>query len=345
MAVVNPIFNSGETNKYTPIMYSNKVMLLFVEQTLLHEICNSDYEGDIKGQGDKVEVRVAPTYLTVNDYIAGNPDTTTDANTTATGIDYATAGAAARYLTIDQAKVVAFQFDEIEKLQSDIKLQSIYAAKAAESLAIDTSRNVLAVMALGAYDDSGDVWSATCSGNQGATAGKVTEGYDLGVYTDATPANNDAVSVDGTNALDYLVDLGIVLDEADVPIANRFVVLPAWFCGMLKKSDLKAANVTGDGTGVIRTGLIGEVNNFRVYQNNLLHTTTAGFVDGVDVTDVTAFHVLAGVTDATTFASQVQKTETVVAQDFFGELWRTLFVYGRKVIQPEALAMLYCTKG
>lgn len=332
MSTLNPNFGSDQTNKYTPILYSKKVMMLFVEQTILGEVTNGDYEGDIKGKGDQVEVRVAPPTLTVNDYVAGGT------------IDYTTGDYAARVLNIDQGKVVAFEFDEIEKVQSDLNLFNIYADRAALSLNIHISRDVLEVMGAGAYNDSGDIWGAHTSGNQGATAGKVTGAYDLGLFT-GTQATNDAQSIDATNALDYIVDLGTVLDEADVPMEGRFVILPAWYCGMLKKTDLKAADVTGDGTGVIRTGLIGEVNNFKVYQSNLLDTSLADLVDGAADAATVSFHIVAGIVDATTFASQVTKTETVVAEASFGEKWRTLSVYGRKVIQPEALAMLFCTKG
>ena len=33
----------------------------------------------------------------------------------------------------------------------------------------------------------------------------------------------------------------------------------------LKKSDLKAANITGDGKAVLRTGLIGEINGMKIF--------------------------------------------------------------------------------
>ena len=291
----------------------------------MHEVTNSDYEGEIKNQGDKVEVRVAPPTLASQSYVAGGT------------VVYTQSSEAARFLSIDQGLVVAFEFDVIEKVQSDIDIFNMYADRAAYTMTRDISIDVLAVMALGAYD--GTDWTGS-SGNQGSTAGKLTKNTNLGVYVAAANVGNVPIAIDATNALDYIVDVGTVLDEADVPPENRFIVLPAWFCGMLKKSDLKAADVTGDNTGVIRTGLIGEVNNFKVYQNNLLHTSTD---DGT--ASLTGFHCVAGVTDATTFASQVTKTETVIAEATFGEKWRTLAVYGRKVIQPEALAMLYCYKA
>lgn len=312
-------YSSGGSYQYAPLLFSKKVMYLFTEQLILNEICNNDYEGEIKGKGDKVQIRVAPTYIPVNDYVIGG------------SIDYTTAAEEVRSLPIDHAVVAAFTFDEIDKVQSDLALMNIYAEKAAYSLNRDTSIKVLKVMGEGAYP--GTDWTGS-SGNVGATAGKISGGYDLG-------SAGAPVLIDKTNVLDKIVDLGTVLDEADVPVEGRFLVLPAWFCNFLKKGDLKQADLTGDTTGVIRTGLIGEIDNFMIYKSNLIHHVTDS---DPSVGTPEAFYVLAGVKDATTFASQVTKTETVVAESSFGEKWRSLLVYGRKVIQPEALAMLYCTK-
>ena len=94
--------------------------------------------------------------------------------------------------------------------------------------------------------------------------------------------------------------------------------------------------ITGDGKAVLRTGLIGEIDNFKVYRSNLLAITD-------DATHGSnAWHVLAGVKDAMTFASQINNSESLRNPDNFGELWRLLLLYGREVIMPEALSELYC---
>jgi hypothetical protein len=68
------------------------------------------------------------------------------------------------------------------------------------------------------------------------------------------------VAVTSTNATDLIVDINTVLDEQNIPSADRWVVLPAWFVALLKKGDLKSADITGDSTGLIRSGVIGMVN-------------------------------------------------------------------------------------
>lgn len=312
----NATYPSSGAVKYAPAIFSNKVMRIFTESTVLNEITNNDYEGEIKGKGDTVNIRVAPTPIDgdVTAYVVGTP------------IVYGTPTENARSLTIDQAFYKAFDLDEVDKVQSDLGLMEIFAERAALSLKIDTDRRVLAYIPANVHAD-----------NKGATAGKITGGFDLG-------AAGAPITVTKDNAVDLIADLGTVLDEQNIPSEGRYVVLPAWFVNLLKKGDLKRADVTGDGTGVIRTGLVGQIDRFMVYQSNsILHVTEAGI--GVGATDVETFSVIAGVKDAVTFASQINKTETIPNQDQFGERWRTLLLYGRKVIMPEAIALLLCTKS
>ena len=62
-------------------------------------------------------------------------------------------------------------------------------------------------------------------------------------------ATGSPVTIDANNAVNKIVDVNTVLDEQAIPSENRFIVVPAWFVGFLKKSDLKSANVTNDSTG------------------------------------------------------------------------------------------------
>jgi hypothetical protein len=85
---------------------------------------------------------------------------------------------------------------------------------------------------------------------------------------------------------------------------------------------------------VIRTGLLGQIDRTKVYQSNNLSRVTDGLTYGT--------YVIAGTREATSFAAQITKTDTLKIPDSFGEYWRSLFVYGRKVVQPTALSVLYC---
>lgn len=170
--------------------------------------------------------------------------------------------------------------------------------------------------------------------NMGTTAGAISGNIDLGAITGAG-ASEDITS---TNAIEKLVELNQVLDEQNIPQEGRWVILPAWYVALLKLGDLRRADITGDTTGVIRNGLIGQVDRMKVYQSNNLHTA-------VDGDTATSTYVLAGTKEAMTFASQIDKVDQLPIPDSFGVYWRTLFVYGRAVVQPQALAVLICKKG
>lgn len=196
----------------------------------------------------------------------------------------------------------------------------MFSNDASERLRITTDVDILSYMS-----------TAAAATNVGATAGALSANINLGIV------GTSGVPITATNAVDYIVYMNQVLDEANQSSEGRFLVLPAWYCALLKLGDLRRADVSGDGTGVIRSGLIGQVDRTMIYQsNNLMHETKVG---------QECFYAVAGVKEATSFAMQISKTDTLQIPDSFGEYWRTLFVYGRKVVQPTGLTVGSFYKG
>lgn len=224
---------------------------------------------------------------------------------------------------IDQGFYSAFQIDDINKAQSDLDLVSLFASDAAERMKISVDHEVLDYIA-----------TRSAATNRGATAGAISQSVNLGLIAGA----GASVDITAANAIEYLVDLNMVLDEANQPSEGRWVILPAWFCALLKKGDLRSADITGDSTGLIRNGLIGMVDRFKVYMSNNLHSAADGDAE-------TSWYVMAGTKEACTFAAQIDKVDTLKIPTSFGEYWRTLFVYGRAVVQPTALCTLICKRG
>lgn len=290
---------AGDIN-YVPIVYTKKVLRNFYESSVFAQVCNTDYEGEIKAQGDKVIIRRTPV-MTVAPYKVG------------TAIDYEVPEAISTELMVDLGMYSAFQIDDVDKLQTDLPLMNTFAKDAGERIRIEIDREVLKYLSTGAD-----------AANTGATAGAISGSIDVG----ATAA---PVAITAANATEYIVLLNQVLDEQNIPMEGRFCVLPAGFITALKTSDLKAANITGDSTGVIRTGLVGMVDRMKIYQNNNLPVGVAGGLAAGETA------IIAGTSEASTFASNITKTDTIKIPNSFGEYWRTLFVYGRAVVQPKAL--------
>lgn len=304
-------YGSDGTSKYTPIVWSKKMLRNFYESTAFMEIANTDYQGEIKNQGDKVMIRTTPV-ITINDYEIGDT------------LSYEVPEKANIELNIDQAKSWSFRIDDIDAVTTDLPLMEKFAADAGERLKIAIDKDCFEY-----------VVGKAASTNRGATAGAISTNIDLGAAGGGNGA--DALQVTKDTATDFIVDFNTVLDEANIPSEDRWVVLPAWFCALLKKSDLKAADITGDGTGVIRSGLLGMIDRTKVIQSNNVYHATEGTAE--------LFYCLAGTKEAMTFALQLTKTGSLEIPDSFGTYMRGLSVYGRGVVQSAALVEAVAVKA
>ena len=266
---------------FIPEIFSKKLQAKFYASSVLPQISNTDYEGEISGQGNKVNIRTVPS-VTVSNYTGT--------------VSYADVTTQIVELMIDKAKSYAFKVDDILKVQADINFQNEASKDAAEQMRIAVETDVL--------------------GN---------------IVTGSTTVL-DKASVSATNILDAVLEAGRKLDELNIPDSDRFIVLSPKYIEMLKKSDLKLAYLTGDGTSPLRNGKVGMIDRFNVFQSNLLAAGSGG--------DAGKTLCLAGHPKATCFASQFVKTETVRLTDTFGDGVRGLKVYGYKVVVPDALVTL-----
>jgi hypothetical protein len=219
-------------------------------------------------------------------------------------------------MVIDQAEYMATQVDDIDKVTRDVNLQEMYTNVAREKMAINIDKNVLLFMSTAAH-----------ASNAGATAGAISSSINLG--TDTTDAY---IALDRTNALDKIVEFGQVLGEQNVT-DERWVVIPEWYATRIKLSDLKAADFSGDSSSLIRTGLIGSINGTRIFVNNNLPNTST--------TSNSNYAIIAGTKMATAFAMQLNTSESLRVPTSFGDYWRQLYVYGRKVVRPEGISVMF----
>lgn len=309
---------------FIPAVWSGKFIEKFYDATVLAAISNTDYEGEIKGQGDTVNIRTRPT-ITINNYQANQ------------ALSVQRPSSALVTLNIDQGKYFNTVLDDVMEVQADVDLMSTWAADASEQMKIAIDTDALAFTVF-----NGGVVAA----NKGQTAGRLSASIRLGITT--APAflgsANQGTGDGSTNAndksvLDYLVELGLVLDEQNVPETGRWVVVPAWFGALVKKSDLKDASITGDATSVLRNGRLGMIDRFTIYVSNLLPTGVGGGLAAGE------YAVYAGHKNGFTFASQMTKMETLRSESTFGTLMRGLQVYGFKVIDGTMLAVGVVAKG
>lgn len=302
----HPDYSSTSTSGFIPQVWSGKLVEKLYISTVFAEISNTDYEGEIKNKGDTVEIRTTPS-ITINDYVIGG------------GLTYEKPTSDKVELHIDKAKYFAFEVNDVDAYQSDIQLMDDWSDDAGQQMKIAIDKVIL-----------GDVYADVAAANAGATAGVDSSSYDMGVT--GTP-----LAVTKANVLDIIVDTGSVLDEQNVPDTDRWIVLPTWMAGMLKKSELRDASIMGDSTSAFRNGKLGTLDRYTVYVSNNMAKT----VDGTD----TVTNAIFGHKKALTFASQMTKMEQIDNPSDFGQLVRGLNVFGYEMIDPKAAGHLYVKRG
>jgi len=290
---------------FIPEIWSPRLLQKFYEGTCLNEICNTDYEGEIKTGGDKVIVRTVPT-IAIKDYVKGQK------------LDFQIPTPEKKEMLIDSGKYWAFVLDKVDAKQMDIPAIDRWTEDAANQMKIAIERAIFAAM-----------YSYANAYNKGATAGKITGDFNLG-------AAGSPLAITKDNVLDTLVDAGTVLDDQNTPNEDRWMLIPGWVAGMIKKSDLKDASMTGDGKSLLRNGRLGMIDRWTLYSSNLLAT-------GTDTVKV--FNAIFGHKSATSFATQLTETGQGDNPFGFGTLVKGLQVYGWKVFQDANLGHLYIKKG
>jgi len=294
------------SGSFIPQIWSGKLVEKFYANTVLAEISNTDYEGEIKAQGDLVKIRTIPD-ININDYVAGSD----------LSLQRPTSNVVE--LLIDKGKSWSLIVDNVMEIQSDIDLMNKWSDAASQQLKVAIDRDVL-----------GTIVPTFSPDNMGATAGVVSHNINLG-------ATGTPLGLTALNVINTLVDLNEVLSQQNVPEQDRFFVVPLWVASLIKKSDLKNASISGDNVSIMRNGRIGQIDGATIYTSNLLPQV----VDGAN----NCSYIIAGNKSGLTFASQIVRVDNPFpAQNTFGDIMRGLQVYGFKVINPVALAAAYVYK-
>lgn len=333
----HPDHGTGGSSQYIPAVYSALLIKKFYPQTLFGQISNTDYESDIKEQGDTVYIRTRPTIETFK-YKKGmvlpvqNPES-----------PYVT-------LKIDQGEGFSFAIDRVDEFQSDIKLMTVWAEDAAEQMRQVIDLNVLTSMAVAGAaanskaattitggSDSDLSYSDYTIANGALVAGlTTTKGTTIaaGTVAGTTMGLSDAAVSCATSAniIKQILLYGRLLDENNAPQAGRFVVLPFWAMQVLKDIGGQFAQVyaTGQSESPLLSGEIPGIDRFKIYGSNNLPSTT-------QVGDTSA--ILFGCNYATTFATQITESRIIDNPFSFGKMMQGLQVYGSSIVKAPLLGV------
>lgn len=258
-------------------------------------VINQDYEGEINQAGDTVRI-TAVGDVTVSNYTVGSDMSAPEQLATAQSV-----------LVVDQQKYASVYIDDVDAAQMNVDLRMKYAERIAYGLAKTKDQYVSSLMGT-AVPTANSLGSVSSAKSDLGTAGK---------------------------AYDYIIDLGVLLDENDTPADGRWLIAPPWFVGLLKQDPDIVATGSEAADSRMLNGVVARIGGFDIIMSNTVPYTTTS----------TEFRIIAGHPAAFTFANQITQLEAHRMEARFGQRLNALEVYGGKAIQPRHLAMLVADKA
>ena len=286
----------GSIDNFIPAVWSSRILEALRKALVFAQpmVVNRDYEGDIQAAGDTVKINSIGD-PTIFDYTKN-----TDMPSPETLDD------SQKTLLIDAAKAFNFQVDDVDKAQQVPKVMDFALGRAGYRMADVTDQYV---------------------------AGKLAQANENVLYSLATPLL--PVPESGpTGVYEMLVDLSVLLDEANVPTDGRWCVIPPWVHGLLVKDQRFVSYAAVD---VLYNRQVGEAAGFSIMtSNNVPQIPSPG---GGDASN--RYVIIAGHQMGFSFADQINSVEAYRPQNRFGDAVKGLHLFGGAVIRPEAIATAY----
>lgn len=326
-------YNNLPNGVFSPVIYSQKVQKQFRKDSVVEDITNTDYFGEIANFGDSVKIMKEPE-ITVRPYARGTQITPQDIEDS----DFT--------MIIDKANYFAFRSDDIEEKHSHVNFMDLATDRASYVLAQEFDSEVLGY--LSGYEKVNGVWQARTAPNgtkseASADADELLAAHKLDAGNfGGTAGQAISMGVSGTfdaTPLAILNRMNRILDLKNVSKDGRWVVLDPVFIEKLMDEDSKFMNHDYQGSEDLTNGRLSanKIRGFRVYNSNNLPF----FGDGSGATDpgsTTDYGVIiAGHDSAVSTAQQINKTEKLRDQGSFGDIMRGMQLYGRKILRSEGL--------
>ena len=333
---------------FSSIIYSKKVQLAFRKNTVVGDITNSDYFGEIAAQGDTVKIIKEPE-ISVSSYARGTQVNAQDLDDE----DFS--------LVVDKANYYAFKIDDIEEAHSHVNFMDLATNRAAYRLADQHDQEVLGYLsgfAQSSLHSVADTANTTTNGTKAVS----TAGSDelltsmklrkdsFGNITTSSAGDHSiplAVRLPGAQAastgtatpLQVVARMARLLDQQQVDTQGRWLVVDPVFMELLRDEDSRFMNADYGESGGIRNGLtLNNFHGFRFYVSSNLPQVGGGSGTSGSANQNTDFGVIvAGHDSAVATAEQISKTETYRDPDSFADIVRGMHLYGRKILRPEAI--------
>lgn len=332
---------------FSPVIYSKQVQLAFRKSSVVEDITNNDYFGEIANMGDSVKIIKEPE-VSVQAYARGTQITAQDLDDE----DFT--------LVVDQANYFAFKIDDIEAAHSHVNFMSMASDRAAYRLRDQYDQDVLGYLS-GFQQSAKHVEANTARTTFPGTKAVATAGNDellasmklsrpsfgnlttAGTVGDSIPLaprlpGATAIPATTVSPLMVIARMGRLLDQQQVDTNGRWLIVDPVFIEMLKDEDSRLLNADFGGSGLQNGLIINNLHGFRVYSSSNLPKIGTGAGTVTASAQATNFGVLVGGHDsAVASAQQITKTESYRDPDSFADIVRGMHLYGRKILRPEAI--------
>ena len=328
---------------FSPVIYSKKVQSAFRKTSIIEDITNSDYFGEIANFGDTVRIIKEPE-ITVKEYTRGATVTPQDLDDE----DFT--------LVVDKANYFAFKVDDIEEAHSHVNFESMATDRAGYRLKDQFDQDILGY--LSGFKQSamhGSPDTVRIAGDKAGTDPVTVAANGLlatmliardsfvsgGASTDSIATHPDGSTGEAT-PLEVLNRMARLLDQQNVDRDGRWCVVDPVFMEQLMDENSKLINndFTSSEKDILRNGRVmdGLIRGFRMYMSNNLPSVGTGAATVDTNGSATNYGAIVGGHDsAVATASQIEKVETYRDNDSFADIVRGMHLYGRKVLRPEAL--------
>lgn len=333
---------------FSSIIYSKKTQNAFRKATVVGDISNSDYFGEIDSVGDTVKIIKEPE-ITVKSYARGSTVQAQDLDDEEFS------------LTIDKANYFAFKMDDIEESHAHTNFMSLATDRAAYRLADQYDQECLGYLS-GYKQTTLHSAADTVNDQVNGTVAVTTAGTDellttmklrkdsFGNITTSSAGDHSipiAARLPGATALPtataspamVVARMARLLDQQQVDTQGRWLVVDPVFMEILRDEDSRLFNSDFGESGGLRNGLIlKNFHGFRVYTSSNLPSVGTGSGTTGSANQLANFSVIVGGHDsAFATAEQINKTETFRDPDSFSDICRGLHMYGRKILRPESI--------
>lgn len=332
---------------FSSVIYSKKVQLGLRKSTVVGDITNTDYFGELS-QGATVRIIKEPE-ISVSEYKRGTQIQPQDLDDE----DFS--------LVIDKANYFAFKIDDIEEAHSHVNFIQLATDRAAYRLADQYDQEVLGY--LSGYKQTNlhtqaDAVNTTVNGDKAVTtagsdellASMKLKKSDFGNITTSSAGDHSipvAARLPGATALPtatvspamLVARMARLLDQQQVDQEGRWLVIDPIMLEIMRDEDSRFLNADYGESGGLRNGLtLNNFHGFRVYtSSNLPKVGTGAGTSGSANQNSNYGVIVAGHDSAVATAEQIDKTETYRDPDSFADIVRGMHLYGRKILRPEAI--------